>query len=108
MHSTEEQLREIMKRAEFVKEKRVIAKHLRASAAASFACIALLITVSVYLPKLKTVLEEQTVQQYGSLLLAAPYMGYAVIAVLAFVLGICITLFCIHWKELKQKEHTKK
>ena len=47
-------------------------------------------------------------QHYGSLLLAAPYTGYVVVGVLAFALGVCITLLCIHWKALRQKERERK
>lgn len=47
-------------------------------------------------------------RQYGSLLLAAPYTGYVVVGVIAFALGICVTLLCICWKALKQKEREQK
>jgi hypothetical protein len=35
-------------------------------------------------------------------------MGYVVVGVLAFALGICVTLLCTHWKALKQKERERK
>ena len=104
MRSTDEQLQEIMRRAESVKEKRIIRKRLHASALASCACVALLIAVCLYLPQLAVMPENAGMQQYGSLLLAAPYTGYVVVGVIAFALGVCVTLLCIHWKALKQKE----
>ena len=108
MRNTEEQLREIMRRAETVKEKRSIQKRLRASALASCVCMFLLIVVSVYLPRLTAISQDTAAGQYGSLLLAAPYTGYIVVGVLAFALGVCITLLCLHWKALKQKEQERK
>jgi len=47
------------------------------------------------------------VQNYGSLLLEEPYMGYVMVCVLAFALGVCMALLCVHWKALKQKEQER-
>ena len=33
--------------------------------------------------------------RYGSLILANPGLGYAVIGILAFFLGMCVTLLCV-------------
>lgn len=108
MRSTDEQLREIMRRAEIVKAKRVLRKRVRASAIASCMCVALLVAVCFYLPRLSAIQAAPGMQQYGSLLLAAPYTGYIVVGVIAFALGICVTLLCTHWKALKQKERERK
>ena len=52
MRSNEEQLQEILRRSETVKEKRILRRRLQASTAASFVCALLLVIVSVYLPRL--------------------------------------------------------
>jgi len=104
MRNTDEQLREIMRRAGTIKEKRAIRKHLLASAAASCLCGILLIAVFMYLPRLTTVSQDFSAQRYGSLLLTAPYMGYVMVSLLAFALGICVALLCIFWKKLKETE----
>ena len=108
MRSTDEQLQEILRRAETVKETRSLRKQLRASAMAACVCGVLLILVCLYLPRLSAIQKTPDFQRYGSLLLAAPYMGYVMVGVLAFALGVCITLLCIHWKALKQKEQERK
>ena len=108
MRNTDEQLQEIMRRGEIVKEKRIMRKRLHASAIASCACVALLVAVCFCLPQLTVVSDNAGLQQYGSLLLAAPYMGYVVVGVLAFALGVCVTLLCVHWKRLKQKDQVEK
>lgn len=107
MRSTDEQLREIMRRKDEVIEKQSIRRHLHACALAACACILLLVMTAVSLPKITTDSLDHATRQYGSLLLAAPYMGYVVVGVLTFALGICVTLFCIRWKELEQKEREK-
>ncbi len=108
MRSTDEQLLEIMKRAEVVKEKRTIRNQIYASLAASGVCVALLVVVAVYLPRLEPLTQKNEMQQYGSLLLAAPYTGYVVVALIAFALGVCVTLLGVHWKRLRQKEQARK
>ena len=87
MRNTDEQLREIMRRADTVIEKRSIQKRVLGSALASCVCVILLIAVSVYLPRLTVLSRDTATGQYGSLLLAAPYTGYVVVGVIAFALA---------------------
>ena len=108
MRSTDEQLLEIMKRAETVKEKRIIRNRIYASLTASCICVALLVVTAVFIPRLEPMAQKNEMQQYGSLLLAAPYTGYIVVALIAFALGICVTLLGVHWKKLRQKEQGHK
>ena len=108
MRNTDEQLQEIMRRAEIVREKRSMRRRLYASTLASCVCAVLLIAVCFCLPQLTVLPESSAMQHYGSLLLAAPYTGYVVVGVLAFALGVCVTLLCIHRKALKQKEQERK
>ena len=108
MRDTDEQLREIMCRAEVVRGKRVIQKRLRQSAWASLVCAALLVAVFVSIPRPYVERGSVEMQRYGSLLLEAPYMGYAAIGVAAFALGVCVTLLCFHWKRLKEKERVRR
>ncbi|MBR6312929.1 MAG: hypothetical protein IKR51_08165 [Oscillospiraceae bacterium] len=36
---------------------------------------------------------------YGSLILTTSHMGWAVIGVLAFLLGVCVTLLCVRLRD---------
>ena len=104
MRSTDEQLQEIMRRSEIIKEKHTLRRSLLTDAAASGLCLALLIAVILYAPVFHAAQAQSTSSQYGSLLLATPYIAYIIVAVLAFAAGICITLLCYHWKRLKEQE----
>lgn len=108
MRSTDEQLQEIMKRADVVREKRTIRKSLHMNVLSVCACAILLNVVSFYLPRLNTVPQDSGMHGYGSLLLAAPYIGYVVVGILAFALGICVTLLCIRLKKPSEKEREQK
>ena len=104
MRSTDEQLREIISRADRVKDTRRLKKAVLGDAAASCVFLALLSTVAAYLPHLPDSQAGSTVSRYGSLLLASPFIGYVIVGLLAFALGVCVTLLCRHRKEWKDRE----
>lgn len=107
MRSENEQLREILRRTELVKERRGIRARLRASAAGVLACALLLCAVGASLPVLPAAQAGTGMQRYGSLLLFAPYMGYVVVGVLAFALGISVTLLCLFYRRLHEKDRVR-
>ena len=104
MRSTDDQLREIMRRAKHVKEKRIIKKSLLTDAIVSCVCLVFLIAVAAYLPTFSPAQAGAVETQYGSLLLAAPYIGYVIVGLLAFALGVCMTLLCVLWKKWKERD----
>jgi len=108
MRNTDLQLQEILKRAEIVREKRSIRRRIRADALAACMCCGLLAVVSFWLPRLGMISAADTERRYGSLLLATPYMGYVAVSVLAFALGVFVTLLCVHWKRLDRRERENK
>jgi hypothetical protein len=91
MRSADEQLRLVREKAEKLRRRRQALLREGTGAAglvlAAFLCF--------LLPRAGgTALPEGAV--YGSLILTSPLVSYAVVAVLAFVLGICVTLLCLH------------
>lgn len=104
MRSTEDQLREIMKRADHVKEKKASKKAAVSYALSACACILLLAVTFMYIPGISRADTTEAQGQYGSLMLNTSFMGHVVIGVLAFLLGVCLTLFCIHMRNQRKKE----
>lgn len=105
MRSTDEQLQDIMKRAELLTEQRRIKKQFIISAISVCACIAILAVAVISFSRLEPVAQESgDMQLYGSLLLVTPQMKYAIIAILSLALGICSTLLCLRIRDLKRKE----
>lgn len=104
MRSSEEQMKEILRRKDIYTKVKVIKKKMIAEITASIACMLLLITVACFLPRLDLLQEKAPITQYGSMIQTLPIIGYILIAVLAFAMGIAVTLACIHWKEHKKKE----
>ena len=99
---------EIMKRADGVRETRSMKKQIIGYSIAVAACLVLIIAVSAFLPKINETASANEAQHYGSLILATPYMGYVAIGVLAFGLGICVTLLCNCWRTMNRKNHGDK
>jgi len=104
MRPTERQLREILERSEKVKKRREQEKRLAVDAVSTFLCLSLLIAACMWLPNLADAAPQTFSESYGSLILGSACLGHVVIGVLAFALGVCVTLLCLHWRGLKRGE----
>lgn len=108
MRTTEQQLREILSRAEIVKEKRMRKCRLAIDAASAALCLVLLIAASASLPRLPDASAQGTAVQYGSLILGSGALPLVVIGLLAFALGVCVTLLCVHLRAMRERERERK
>ena len=99
MRSTDEQLQEILQRSDVIQKDRILRGRIAADLTATAVCLVLLVSAARYLPVLRTVEEQTEAAQYGSLLLLTAGTGYVVVGILAFALGVFVTLLCLHLKE---------
>ena len=92
MRSTDEQLRLVRSRASRLRLRRE--RMLRRGAAAG--CLLLAAALGLLLPGTggSAVIGGGTA--YGSIILTSPALSYIVIAILAFILGVCVTLLCLY------------
>ena len=104
MRSIDEQFREITRRADNLREKRILQRRVYVSSLAVTVCILLLITVCAFLPRINDIPQSNPYGQYGSLLLPTAYVGYVLIGTVAFALGICSAILFVNIREMKQKE----
>lgn len=102
MRNTDDQLREIMIRADHVIERKASQKAAISYAVSACACLVLMIVTSLYIPGISTRGTALTHEQYGSLLMNTAYMGFVVIGVLAFILGVFVTLLCMQIRKMKK------
>lgn len=103
MKTTDEQMNEIMRRSESLKAKKSMNDYIIGFSIAIAACLALIVLVGASIANVNPETTDNTVSQYGSLVISAPYMGYVVIGLLAFILGVLVTLLCRRIREFKQK-----
>ncbi len=93
MRSTDEQMKDLMERAGRLKERRSAKKNVAFLAGSSLMSLALLIAAASYIPLLSSLSAGGSAEgHYGSLIISGPGLGYAVIGILAFVSGVCVTL----------------
>ena len=103
-YTSEEALTEIMRRKEQIILQRSRRNLRLLSAACGLLAAALLLVISI-MPGQSESAYTGTV--YGSFLLSAESGGYVLAAVIAFVLGVCVTLLCIRWKNIHAKKEKK-
>ena len=104
MRSIDEQMNEIRRRKEIYAETKTLRKKMIAESATGIVCLSIMIAAALFLPKLEIIRNDAPILQYGSMIQSLPVIGYILIALLAFVTGVAMTLACIHWKEHKEKE----
>ena len=108
MRDTDAMMSEIMKRADRVREDRSMRNRIVGYSIAVAVCLVMMVAVSAFLPKITETASANEAQHYGSLILATPYMGYVAIGVLAFGLGICVTLLCNCWRTMNRRKRGDK
>ena len=104
MRSIDEQMNEIRSRKDIYAEAKSLRNKMIGECTVGIVCLALVITTALILPKLDFVRDNAPILQYGSMIQSLPVIGYILIAMLAFAMGVAVTMACIHWKEHKKKE----
>ena len=95
---------EIGKRKDIYTDIKELKKKVTAEITTGLVCLVFIALAIVYIPNVSTVSKQAPVKQYGSLILSMPIVGYVVIAILFFILGVAATLLCRHYKEIGEKE----
>ncbi len=98
-------MEEILRRADALREKKAARRAAVLSAAATAVSLALIVGAAALMSGLPvTAAEGGTETAYGSLILSSALLGYVVIGVLAFALGVCVTLLCRALRGPKRKD----
>ena len=104
MRDIKDQIKEVNRRREIYTDIKKLRRKIIGEIVASLICVMFVVTVACNIPALEAVSEQTPVKQYGSMILAVPTVGYVLIAVLFFILGIAVTLLCQHYRKYKEKE----
>ena len=105
MRSIDEQMNEIRRRKDIYSEAKNLRRKVITESIVSIVCLGLVISTALILPKLDFARDNAPILQYGSMIQSLPVIGYILIAMLAFAMGVAATMACIHWKEHKKKEN---
>ncbi|MBP5332405.1 MAG: hypothetical protein J6Y89_11200 [Lachnospiraceae bacterium] len=101
MKNIDEQFTEIIRRSHIVKEKKDCTRRIAYNATGAALCLILVISAVILAPKIQADVTESMMSDYGSLIITSPYTGYVIIGILAFMLGVFLTLLCKRILELK-------
>ena len=105
MRSTDEQLRLLKSRAAALRQKRQRRARLGVTAAA---CLALVAALSSLLSLEGGTVLMQGDAAFGSMILLSPRLGTIVVAILAFALGVGVTLLCVGCRKQRgEKENDR-
>jgi len=104
MRSIDEQMNEIRRRKDIYNQKKILRNKMIGECSVGVVCLILMISGAIFLPKLEIVNDHAQIVQYGSVIKSLPVIGYLLIAILAFIMGVAVTMACLHWKENKKKE----
>ena len=107
MRTNEERIAALHARAEELRRERRKRRTRLAGAAGIIFCLALTVGLAAWIPHLSTVLSGTPDSMSGSVFSDSGALGYLVTALLAFLLGVCVTVFCLRlkkWREDRDQE----
>ena len=106
MRSHEERVAETKRRIAKIERENRLRRNTIAMASAVAACLALLIGASLAMPGIAASIRtgnysgfETTASIYGG----GAALGYIVIGLLAFLLGVCVTVLCFRLRQMNQE-----
>ena len=111
MRSHEERVAETKRRIAKMEREKLLRRNTITMASAVAACLALLIGASFAMPgiaaKIRTgdyVSFETAASMYGG----SAALGYIVIGLLAFLLGVCVTVLCFRLRQMSHEDDQNK
>lgn len=107
MRNIDDQMTEIFRRSDLLKEKRKMSAALIGYAVSIAVCLAVVVMVGILISGMNTESSASSMSRYGSFIITAPYMGYVIVGLLTFILGILVTLLCKKMVDLKKLEEDK-
>ena len=107
MRNTDQQLKNILERSENIKRQHENNRKTALYSIGIGMCMVVMAMAVVFAPSVIERAVQTEDMRYGSLILSAGHMAYVIIALLAFILGILITLLCFHLNEIKKMKDTE-
>ena len=96
MRTTDEQLEQVLARSEHLRSRTAARRSAVPYALACAACLALIAFVVSTMPQVGGEVAPPAGAAFGSLALGGPTMGFVLVCLLAFALGVCVTLLVVH------------
>ena len=109
MRSNEERIAEVKRRIAEKEYKKRLRREWAAAVCCVAACLAVIVGVSLSMPDTVSRIEMGTSSGFetaATMLGGSTALGYIVVGLLAFVLGVCVTVLCFRTRRLYEEEQT--
>ena len=110
MRSNEERIAEVKRRIAEKEYKKRLRREWSAAVCCVAACLAVIAGVSLSMPDIVSRIEMGTASNFetaATILGGSAALGYIVVGLLAFVLGVCVTVLCFRIRQLDKEEQTE-
>ena len=107
MRSHEERVTETKRRIAKIERENRLRRHTIARASAVAACLALLIGASLAMPGIAASIRTGNYSGFetaASIFHSGAALGYIVIGLLAFLLGVCVTVLCFRLRQMSRED----
>ena len=111
MRSHEERVAETKRRIAKIEREKRLRRGRLVMAAAAAACLALLAGVSIAMPGMTAQLQPDSCTGFetaASIFHGGAALGYIVIGLLAFLLGVCVTVLCFRLRQMSREDDQDK
>ena len=111
MRSHEERVAETKRRIAAMERKKRLRRNTITMAAAVAACLALLIGASLAMPGIAARIQTGDYSGFetaASIFHGGAALGYIVIGLLAFLLGVCVTVLCFRLRQMNREDNQNK
>ena len=107
MRSHEERVAEAKRRIAKIEQKKRLRRNTVTMASAVTACLALLIGASLAMPGIAASIQTGDYSGFetaASIFHGGAALGYIVIGLLAFLLGVCVTVLCFRLRQMNRED----
>ena len=111
MRSHEERVAETKRRIAKIERKKRLRRNTITMASAVAACLVLLIGASLAMPGIAATLQAGDYSGFetaASIFHGGAALGYIVIGLLAFLLGVCVTVLCFQLRQMNREDDQNK
>ena len=111
MLSHEERVSEVKRRIAKIEREKRLRRNTITMASAVAACLALLIGASLAMPGIAANIQTGDYSGFetaASIFHGSAVLGYIAIALLAFLLGVCVTVLCFRLRQMEREDPPEK
>ena len=111
MRSHEERVAETKRRIAKMEREKRLRRNTIAMASAVAACLVLLVGVSLAMPSIAAKIQAGDYSGFetaASIFHSGAALGYIVIGLLAFLLGVCVTVLCFRLRQMNREDDQNK